>query len=185
MRASHPRTALLAVLCVLALFIDVQANASTPSSGTIGEPPDPPSVAWTGPTGSFLVPGPNPTNCQDEGEPSHFDTHPGSGGVLFDSSNPPTFQAATIVSAHFLGAEPQETIERPVLGGQPGAVDPNRMFIDWPLSSRTEIGQISRSLDGGNTFRLLLDLTCAERSRPDCTTGGGGDTEEDVNPFNG
>ena len=73
MRASHPRTALLAALCVLALFIAVQANASTPSSGTIGEPPDPPSVAWTGPEGTFLVPGPNPTNCQDEGDPSQYD----------------------------------------------------------------------------------------------------------------
>jgi len=273
MRASRPRIALLAVLCVLAVFTAIQASASTPSSGTIGDSPDPSSVSWTGPPGSFPIPGPNPTNCQDEGDPSQydhftltvdvtpdywlthaggaiveidwstpaddfdlyvcqngadvkhsangettkenvfipaasgvydvqveyyqditgegysgtatFDTHPGSGGILFDSSNPPTFQAATIVSAHFLGAEPQQTIERPVLGGQPGAVDPNRMFVDWPLSSRTEIGQISRSLDGGNTFRLLLDLTCAERSRPDCTTGGGGDTEEDVNPYNG
>ena len=34
-------------------------------------------------------------------------------------------------------------------------------------------------------FRLLLDLTCAQRSRPNCATGGGGDTENDVSPRNG
>jgi uncharacterized repeat protein (TIGR01451 family) len=93
-----------------------------------------------------------------------------------------SFAPATISSAHFLGAEPQVTIERreaytPANAG----INPKRVFVDWPLSSRSGIGQLSRSLDGGDSFRLLLDPTCASRSRPNCLTGGGGDTENDVN----
>src|SRR5205085_8771538 len=67
----------------------------------------------------------------------------------------------------------------------PGALDANRIFVDWPLSSRSNIGQLSRSTDAGDSFRLLFDPTCSPRSRPMCTTGGGGDTEADVNQVNG
>jgi uncharacterized repeat protein (TIGR01451 family) len=93
-----------------------------------------------------------------------------------------SFAPATIASAHFLGAEPQVTIERreAYTPGSAG-INPKRIFVDWPLSSRSGIGQLTRSLDGGDSFRLLLDLTCASRSRPNCLTGGGGDTENDVN----
>ena len=52
-----------------------------------------------------------------------------------------TFAPSTVVSAHFLGAEPQTTLERREAwtpGGAP--VDPNRVFVDWPLSSRSNIG---------------------------------------------
>jgi uncharacterized repeat protein (TIGR01451 family) len=93
-----------------------------------------------------------------------------------------TFAPATIASAHFLGAEPQVTIERreAYTPGSAG-INPNRIFVDWPLSSRSGIGQLTRSLDGGDSFRLLVDLLCASRSRPNCLTGGGGDTETDVN----
>jgi hypothetical protein len=97
-----------------------------------------------------------------------------------------TFGPASIVSAQFLGSEPQTTLERTVPGAAPGAgIDSKRIFIDWPLSSRSAIGQLSRSVDGGDSFRLLLDLTCAPRSRPNCATGGGGDTEDDVNLHTG
>jgi hypothetical protein len=97
-----------------------------------------------------------------------------------------TFGPATVVSAHFLGSEPQTTLERSVPGRAAGAgIDPKRIFVDWPLSSRSAIGQLSRSVDGGDSFRLLLDLICAPRSRPNCATGGGGDTEEDVNLHTG
>ena len=96
------------------------------------------------------------------------------------------FAPSTTVSAHFFGAEPQTTIERRVAGSQNGRIDPNRIFVDWPLSSRTHIGQLSRSLDGGDSFRLLYDLTtCAPRSRPNCFTSGGGDTEDEVNLITG
>jgi uncharacterized repeat protein (TIGR01451 family) len=97
-----------------------------------------------------------------------------------------TFAPSTIVSAHFLGGEPQTTLERRESWTPSGApVDNNRVFVDWPLSSRSNIGQLNRSLDGGDSFRLLFDPICAVRSRPNCATGGGGDTEEDVNLVNG
>ncbi|HUQ43029.1 MAG TPA: DUF11 domain-containing protein [Candidatus Limnocylindria bacterium] len=92
------------------------------------------------------------------------------------------FAPATITSAQFLGAEPQVTIERRASYTQPSAgINPNRIFVDWPVSSRSGIGQLNRSLDGGDSFRLLFDPTCANRSRPNCLTSGGGDTENEVN----
>jgi uncharacterized repeat protein (TIGR01451 family) len=97
-----------------------------------------------------------------------------------------SFGPATLVSAHFLGAEPQVEAERHEAWTPAGApIDGNRVFVDWPLSTRSEIGQLSRSLDGGDSFRLLFDLTCAARSRPNCATGGGGDTESDINLVTG
>jgi len=105
--------------------------------------------------------------------------------VVFDTATTLAFAPSTTVSAHFFGAEPQTTLERRVAGSQNGRIDPNRIFVDWPLSSRTHIGQLSRSLDGGDSFRLLLDLTCAQRSRPNCLTSGGGDTENEVNLLTG
>lgn len=110
--------------------------------------------------------------------------------VIFDTK-PLEFAPATVVSAHFLGTEPMVTMERRLFtshGGdssRPGAIDPNRIFVDWPLSSRTEVGQLSRSTDGGDSFRLLFDPLCAQRSRPNCFTGGGGDTVTDVNLVDG
>ena len=95
------------------------------------------------------------------------------------------FGPASIVSAHFLGTEPQTIAEKHATGATPGAVKPNYFYVDWPLSSRSNTGQLNRSTDGGKTFRLLYDPTCAERSRPTCQTGGGGDTESAVNPING
>ncbi len=106
-------------------------------------------------------------------------------GAVFDSSQPIGFAPATIVSAHFLGAEPGLTIERRIDGSQPGVVDPDRIFIDYPLSTRAQIGQVNRSTDGGDSFRLVFDPACSHRSRPTCQTGGGGDSDTDVNLFNG
>ncbi|MCA1720377.1 MAG: hypothetical protein LC779_04465 [Actinobacteria bacterium] len=105
--------------------------------------------------------------------------------VSFKTDGVPTFGPASVVSAHFLGAEPQTTLERPTAASVKGALDKNRVFVDWPVSSRTQTGTLHRSLDGGKTFRLLFDPLCAPRSRPMCTTGGGGDTENDVNPVTG
>ncbi|MCU1674395.1 MAG: hypothetical protein JWN77_2508 [Frankiales bacterium] len=106
-------------------------------------------------------------------------------GVVFKTDAAPTFGPAAVVSAHFLGAEPQTTLERPTAASVKGALDENRVFVDWPVSSRTQTGTLHRSLDGGKTFRLLFDPLCAPRSRPMCTTGGGGDTENEVNPVTG
>lgn len=108
----------------------------------------------------------------------------GDQGVVFDELTTPAFAPATIVSAHFLGTEPMMVMERPISESPPGVIDPNRIFVDWILGSSTGISQLSRSLDGGDTFRLLIDLECALRSRPTCQEGGG-DSDSEVNPFTG
>lgn len=105
--------------------------------------------------------------------------------LRFDTTRSLAFAPSTVVSAHFLGAEPMTAMERP-LANAPGApVDPDRVFVDWPLSTRSQIGQLSRSEDGSDSFRLIYDMTCPTRSRPMCGTGGGGDTDSEVNPFTG
>lgn len=96
-----------------------------------------------------------------------------------------TFAPSTLVSAHFLGSEPMTVLERRLPGIPSGVTDPNRIFVDWPLSSRSQMGQLSRSLDAGDSFRHNLDLRCWDRNRPNCLTGGGGDTDSDVNLHTG
>jgi hypothetical protein len=119
--------------------------------------------------------------------PSNFTFVPSSTPptVVFDTTKV-AFAPATIVSPSFLGAEPEVTMERRLAGSQNGRIDNNRIFIDWPLSSRTQTSQLSRSINGGDKFRLLLDLNvCPQRNRPNCTTGGGGDSKSEVNLYNG
>jgi hypothetical protein len=113
-------------------------------------------------------------------------TQEADGGTATFVDDGIAFGPAAIVSTQFLGSEPQVTIERrhPNTPASAG-IDPSRVFIDWPLSSRSGIGQLHRSLDGGETFRVLFDPLCANRSRPNCATSGGGDTENDVNPISG
>ena len=96
------------------------------------------------------------------------------------------FGPATVVSPTFLGAEPQISFERPLATTAAGAgLDPSRGFVDWPVSSRTQIGTLWRTLDGGDTYRQVVDLSCAERQVPNCDTGGGGDTVNRVNNYDG
>jgi hypothetical protein len=101
------------------------------------------------------------------------------------TDQPVTFGPAAIVSPTFYGSEPQTTIERPTAASLPGALDRNRIFVDFPADTYTQSGQLYRSMDGGDTFRQLVDKTCFQRSRPNCGTAGGGDTEEEVNPVTG
>ncbi|MEA2662491.1 MAG: hypothetical protein QOH08_2063 [Chloroflexota bacterium] len=121
--------------------------------------------------------------------PSNFQfvagTVPVPPAVVFDTTTSLAFAPSTTVSAHLFGAEPQTTLERRIAGSKPGRLDPNRIFVDWPLSSRTQSSQLSRSLDGGDSFRFLLDLTCSTRNRPQCALLGGGDSEDEVNLING
>jgi hypothetical protein len=115
-----------------------------------------------------------------------FVTAPSAPAVVFDTTTKIAFAPATIVSPSFLGGEPEVTMERQITGSQPGRIDNNRIFVDWPLSSRTQTSQLSRSINGGDKFRLLLDLNvCPQRNRPNCTTGGGGDSKNEVNLYNG
>ena len=104
--------------------------------------------------------------------------------ATFNNAEALTFEPASIVSAHFLGPEPMVTMERPVAGFEQ-ATDPDRIFVDWPLSPLEKIGQLSRSEDGGESFRLLYDPDCARFSRPTCVAEGGSDTHAEVNPTTG
>lgn len=106
-------------------------------------------------------------------------------GAFFDTSVPVRFAPATLVSPTFLGAEPQITMEKPTEGSPEADLDPDRIFIDWPLSTFAQIGQLARSQDGGESFRMLFDPSCAQRTRPTCQTGGGGDSETEVSPYTG
>jgi hypothetical protein len=74
------------------------------------------------------------------------------------------------------------TVANPTLfGGEPGLNgDPTsdqRWWIDWPVSSRANMGVVLRSSDGGETFRMMTDPACPNRRQAGCFTGGGGDTE--------
>lgn len=95
------------------------------------------------------------------------------------------FGPASVVSPHFLGTEPMLEIERPTPTTTVKSLDSNRLFVDWPMGSSSQIGQLNRSEDGGDSFRLLFDMKCASRSRPNCGTGGGGDTDVAVDPSTG
>ena len=110
---------------------------------------------------------------------------PAAPTVTYETATSIAFAPATYVSAHFFGAEPQTTLERHVAGSLPGRISSDRIFIDWPLSSRTQTSQLTRSTDGGDSFRLLLDPTCPQRNRPNCLTAGGGDSENEVNLITG
>jgi hypothetical protein len=90
----------------------------------------------------------------------------------------------------------------PILfGGEPGLTfDPTsptpggRAFVDWPVSSRTQIGLLFRSEDGGLSFTkrympadAFADAgpLCISRQVPYCPSGGGGDTDIDINAKTG
>jgi hypothetical protein len=115
---------------------------------------------------------------------------PGAAGgqppaVVHAADLPVAFSASSTVSPTYFGAEPQTTMERPVAASLPGAIDPKRVFVDFPADTATQSGQLYRSQDGGDTFRQLVDKACYQRARPNCATAGGGDTENEVNPVTG
>lgn len=91
------------------------------------------------------------------------------------------------------------TVVDPILfGGEPGMkfdhTGSSRSFVDWPVSSRQNIGVLFRSEDGGLSYQkrymdpsdpTTLGAACVGRQVPFCFAGGGGDTETNVNPTNG
>ncbi|HVU73772.1 MAG TPA: PPC domain-containing protein [Mycobacteriales bacterium] len=91
------------------------------------------------------------------------------------------------------------TVVDPVLfGGEPGVhVDPTqgtRSYVDWPVSSRTNVGVLYRSQDDGLSYQKRYadpsDLgtagaACTGRQVPICIAGGGGDTNTSIDPTNG
>jgi hypothetical protein len=90
-----------------------------------------------------------------------------------------TFTPATVVDPILFGGEPG-------LNFDPTTTDGGRSFVDWPVSSRQNIGVLFRSEDGGLTYtKRYADPTstdeagplCTGRQIPTCGGGGGGDTD--------
>jgi hypothetical protein len=99
-----------------------------------------------------------------------------------------TFTPATVVDPVLFGGEPGFNFDPTSAGGN------QRSFVDWPVSSRTMIGVLFRSEDGGLSYTKryapITDLAnagvaCFARQVPYCPAGGGGDTDIDVNPTTG
>jgi hypothetical protein len=99
-----------------------------------------------------------------------------------------TFTPATVVDPVLFGGEPGLTFDPTSAGGA------QRSFVDWPVSSRTMIGVLFRSEDGGLSYTKRyagaddlanLGVACAARQVPYCPAGGGGDTDIDINPGSG
>ncbi len=97
-----------------------------------------------------------------------------------------TFTPATVVDPVLFGGEPGFTFDPTTTG--------SRSFVDWPVSSRTMIGVLFRSEDGGlsytKRYASATDLAnagtaCFARQVPYCPAGGGGDTDIDINPTSG
>jgi hypothetical protein len=98
-----------------------------------------------------------------------------------------SFAPATVVDPILFGGEPGITFDP--------TTDGSRQYVDWPVSSRTNIGVFFRSTDGGLSFtKRYADVTdvagelgplCLGRQVPYCPTGGGGDTDTQVDPANG
>jgi hypothetical protein len=98
-----------------------------------------------------------------------------------------------------LSFTPATVVDPLLFGGEPGfkfdPQNPNRSFVDWPVSSRQNIGVLYRSEDGGLSFQKrymdpndvtgTLGAACVGRQVPFCFAGGGGDTETNINPGNG
>ena len=99
-----------------------------------------------------------------------------------------TFTPATVVDPILFGGEPGFTFDPTSADGA------QRSFVDWPVSSRTMIGVLFRSEDGGLSYTKrytgATDLAaggagCALRQVPYCPAGGGGDTDIDINAGTG
>ncbi len=99
-----------------------------------------------------------------------------------------TFTPATVVDPVLFGGEPGFTFDQTSTNGN------QRSFVDWPVSSRTQIGVLFRSEDGGlsytKRYASATDLAnagvaCFARQVPYCPAGGGGDTDIDINPTTG
>jgi hypothetical protein len=105
---------------------------------------------------------------------------------------------AGTVRDHLMTFTPATVVDPLLFGGEPGfTFDPTsqtRSFVDWPVSSRQNIGVLFRSEDGGLTYQKRYmdpnDATtggaaCTGRQVPFCFAGGGGDTVVNLNEKNG
>lgn len=116
-------------------------------------------------------------------------TAPGAPTPAHQSGPGPLFTAATVVDPLLFGGEPGFNFDN-----SPDGVASQRSYVDWPVSSRQNIGVVNRSEDGGLIYRKRFDddtvpaqgaATCDGRQTLTCGGGGGGDTDISVDPVNG
>jgi len=97
------------------------------------------------------------------------------------------FTPATVVDPVLFGGEPGLHFDPTVASG-------DNSFVDWPVSSRQNIGVLFKSTDGATTYSKRYadygDLAeagpaCLGRQVPFCGSGGGGDTAVEINSGNG
>jgi hypothetical protein len=97
------------------------------------------------------------------------------------------FTDATVVDPILFGGEPGINFD-------PTATNGSRSYVDWPVSSRTNIGVLFKSEDGGLSYRkryadptdpLNNGIACLGRQVPTCVGGGGGDTDVNIRPGDG
>ncbi|MDX6284807.1 MAG: hypothetical protein QOG53_292 [Frankiales bacterium] len=95
------------------------------------------------------------------------------------------FGPATVSDPIIFGAEPAFHFD---------STNDERSFVDFPIGSSSNTGILLRSTDGSKTFikryASIMDAStggpgCAFRQVPYCQTGGGGDTDLNVNPTTG
>lgn len=105
------------------------------------------------------------------------------------------------VPDHTVSFTPATTVDAVLFGGEPGLnFDPTdstgkRSYADWPVSSRQNIGVLFRSEDGDLSFQKRYpdpaDVVttggpaCIGRQTPYCFSGGGGDTDVNINATTG
>ena len=121
-------------------------------------------------------------------------------GVVAASTAVALPSSTNTVNSKAVSFTPATIVDPLLYGGEPGVdVDPtdptgNRVFVDWPVSSRAMIGVLFRSQDGGLSYtKRYADTTsaaeggpaCAGRQTPFCFSGGGGDTTVNINPTTG
>ena len=115
-------------------------------------------------------------------------TAPGSFNPNTQNDGLLSFTDATVVDPILFGGEPGINFDN--TRGDAG----EHSYVDWPVSSRVNIGVLFRSDDGGLSYRKrYADPTdvnnsggpCLGRQVPTCTGGGGGDTDVNINPTNG
>ncbi|MFN2519362.1 MAG: hypothetical protein ABR604_10065, partial [Jatrophihabitantaceae bacterium] len=111
-----------------------------------------------------------------------------------------TSQAPVIGITDAVQFTPATVVDPVLFGGEPGvhfdptAASGTRSFVDWPVSSRQNIGVLFRSDDGGLSYtKRFADYdaadqagpACLGRQVPYCPSGGGGDTWVDIDGKNG
>jgi hypothetical protein len=117
-----------------------------------------------------------------------------TGSLRITTQNPPNgitdalaFTPATVVDPVLFGGEPGVHFD-------PTSASGKRSFVDWPVSSRQNIGVLFRSDDGGLSYtKRYADYSAADqdgpaclgRQVPYCPAGGGGDTWVDIDSKNG